>query len=297
MVWLNYHHLYYFYVIAREGSIAKASKHLRLSPSSLSIQLRQLEEIFEQRLFDRSKQNLILTGTGRLVFEYAAEIFRLGAEMMEAVKGRKEAGPLRLNLGILDSIPKAIAHEFVVAAYTIDECFVSVVEAGSEELLNSLRGHALHLTLTNSHAPMTSKADLFSRCVADLPVAVFGAPQFAFLRDNFPQSLNAQPFILPTLDSKLRNDIEHYFERSNLTPRIIGESQESELDKRLASSGHALIAMSSYGIEPEVEAGKLIEIGVLETLREQIWLTGVKAHVINPIAAQLLETFALAAPS
>ncbi|WP_141732471.1 LysR family transcriptional regulator [Oligoflexus tunisiensis] len=296
MTWVNYHHLYYFYVIAREGSIAKAARRLRLSQSTLSIQLRQLEELFDQKLFDRSKQNLMLTGTGRLVYEYAAEIFRIGSEMMEAVKNRKEAGPLRLHLGILDSIPKAMAHELVIAAYAIGDCFVSVVEAGSEELLNGLKAHALHLALTNSHAPMTSKSGLFSRCVADLPVTVFGSPRYAALRENFPQSLNGQPFLFPTLHSKLRHDLEHLFERNNLSPRIVGESQESELDKRLAASGHALIAMSSYGEEPLVQEGKIIEIGVLEALREQIWLTGVKMHVVNPIAAQLLETFTLTAP-
>jgi LysR family transcriptional activator of nhaA len=296
MAWVNYHHLYYFFVIAREGSIAKAARRLRLSQSTLSIQLRQLEELFDQKLFDRSKQNLMLTGTGRLVYEYAAEIFRIGAEMMEAVKNRKEAGPLRLHLGILDCIPKAVAHELVTAAYAIGECFVSVVEAGSEELLNDLKAHSLHLTLTNSHAPMSSKAGLFSRCVADLPVTVYAAPQYAPLRKNFPKSLNGQPFLFPTLDSKLRLDLEHFFERNNLSPRIVGESQESELDKRLAASGHALIAMSSYGEEPLVQEGKIIEIGVLESLREQIWLTGVKMHVVNPIAAQLLETFTLMGP-
>jgi LysR family transcriptional activator of nhaA len=294
MTWVNYHHLYYFYVIAREGSIAKASRRLRLSQSTLSIQLRQLEDLFEQKLFDRSKQNLKLTGTGRLVYEYAAEIFRLGSEMLEAVKNRKEAGPLRLHLGILDSIPKAIAHDLVAAAYAAGDCFVSVIEAGSEELLSGLKAHTLHLTLTNSHAPMKSQSGLFSRCVADLPVAVYGSPKFTNLRKKFPASLKAQPFVLPSLHSKLRHDLEHFFERNGIAPKIIGESQESELDRRLASSGHALIAMSSYGTEPLVQEGQLIEIGVLEALREQIWLTGVKMHVVNPIAAQLLETFSLA---
>jgi LysR family transcriptional activator of nhaA len=294
MAWINYHHLYYFYLIAREGSMAKAARRLRLSQSTLSIQLRQLEELMGQKLFDRSKQNLMLTGTGRVVYEYASEIFRLGSEMLEAVKSRKGAGPLRVKLGILDSIPKGIAHELVIAAYAIGDCFVSVMEAGSEELLGDLKSHRLDLALTNSHAPLTSKSGLFSRCVADLPVVVYGAKKYASLRRNFPDSLNEQPFILPSVHSKLRHDLEHHFKRNRLSPRVIGESQESELDKRLALSGHALIALSSYGTEPFVEDGKLIKIGVFEALREQIWLTGVKMHVVNPIAAQLLETFSLA---
>jgi len=265
-----------------------------LSQSTLSIQLRQLEELMGQKLFDRSKQNLMLTGTGRLVYEYASEIFRLGSEMLEAVKSRQGVGPRRINLGILDSIPKSIAHELVIAAYAIGDCFVSVREAGSEELLGDLKSHRLDLALTNSHAPLTSKSGLFSRCVADLPVVVYGAKKYASLRKNFPDSINDQPFILPSLHSKLRHDLEHHFERNRLAPRVIGESQESELDKRLALSGHALIALSSYGSEPFLDDGKLMKIGVFDALREQIWLTGVKMHVVNPIAAQLLETFSLA---
>lgn len=296
MSWINYHHLFYFHTIAHQGSIAKASRLLRIGQPALSVQLKLLEEAMGAKLFDRKAQRLALTSTGKMVLAYADAIFKLGAEMMEAVKvGRTDENP-RLDIGILDSVPKAAAHQLVAAALEHGDCFVSVSEAGSDELLEGLMARRLHLILTNSHAPLAKRSDFYSRCVGDLPVIICGAAKFEKLRKNFPRSLNGQPFLLPMPHSKLRNDLEHFFENAEIRPCIIGESQESELDKRLAMSGHALIALSSFGLESLLQQRKLACIGAITSIREQIWVTGVRRHRSHPIAAELLESFEIQHP-
>lgn len=124
MGWLNYHHLYYFHVIAREGSIAKASRILLIGQSALSIQLKQLEEFLEIRLFKRKSQRLILTESGDLVLKYANAIFGLGTEMLEAISENRSASSIRLDIGVLDSVPKSVAHQLVKKAMTADNCYV-----------------------------------------------------------------------------------------------------------------------------------------------------------------------------
>jgi LysR family transcriptional activator of nhaA len=291
MTWLNYHHLFYFHAIAHQGSIAKASRTLRLGQSALSIQLKQLEEAFGARLFDRKGQRLALTPIGQTVLEYADAIFKLGTEMVETVKERRSTSKVRLDVGVLDGVPKSVAHRLVASAIDAGNCYVSVTEAGVDELLQGLLAHRLHLILTDSHAPIAPSSELFSRCVGDLSVVVCGAPKFARLARGFPGSLDGKPFLLPGPQSKLRNDLDHFFSSVGVRPDLVGESQESELDKRLALSGHALIVSSRHGVKTQLAEGKLVSIGTLESVREQIWLTGVRRHVANPIAAELLKTF------
>jgi LysR family transcriptional activator of nhaA len=293
LTWLNYHHLYYFHIIAREGSIARASRILRIGQSALSIQLKQLEESFETKLFDRNAKKLTLSKMGQVVFNYSTAIFKLGDEMVEAVKEGRTTPLVKVDIGVLDSVPKSVTHQLVVAALGIQRCYVSITEAGGEELLQDLKLHKLHLVLTNSHAPITKHSDLFSRSVGEFPVVICGAPKFQRLVKTFPKSLDGQPFILPTSHSKLRNDIEHFFAMNDIGPVILGESQDSELDKRLALSGHALIAISRFGVKSELNAKKLICIGNLKSVKEQVWLTGVRRHIANPVASRLLDTFVL----
>lgn len=291
MSWFNYHHLYYFHVIAREGSIAKASRILRIGQSALSIQLKTFEASLGVKLFERKAQKLRLTHVGKMVFSYATSIFKMGDEMVEAVQENKATTKIKVDIGVLDSVPKSVTHQLVVAALKLGDCFVSVVEGGGPELLQSLKQHKLHLVLTNSHAPLAPESDLLSRQIGEFPVVICAAPKFEKLKKSFPQSISGQPFILPTSHSKLRSDLEFFFKMNEVTPRILGESQESELDKRMALSGHAIIAISKHSVIEELGSGQLVSLGVLKSIKEQVWLTGIKRHIDNPIAATLLKDF------
>jgi LysR family transcriptional activator of nhaA len=292
--WLNYHHLFYFYTIAREGSIAKASRRLRVGQPALSTQLKQLEEGLGHPLFAREQQRLIITPFGNGVLEYATEIFRLGRELQESASGGKtNTEKITLQIGALDSVPKDIVHRLVTCAYEIKDCYVSVIEAGVDDLLRELLQHRLHLVIANTPAPIAPRSQFYSRSLGEMPVIVCGAPKFRQLKENFPNSLNGKPFIIPSRHSKLRFDIEQFFEAKHLKPNIIGDSMESELDKRLALSGHALIAIAEQSVKRIIDEGALVKIGSLKGVSEHLWLTAVKRHVPNPVAAELLQSFTL----
>ncbi len=294
MKWLNYHHLYYFFVIAREGSIAKASRRLRLGQPALSTQLKQLESLVGHPLFTRQQQRLTITPFGQHVLEYATEIFRLGSELQESAKeGGAVSRKIVLQIGALDSVPKDIVHQLVVRAYEISDCYISVIEAGVDDLLRELQQHHLHLIIANSPAPIAPRSQFYSRSVGEMPVIICGAPKFASLKKGFPESLNGKPFIIPSRHSKLRSDIEQFFESKSLAPKIIGDSMEAELDKRLALSGHALIAVAEQSVQRILHDGALVKIGALKGISEHVWLTAIRRHIPNPVASELIQSFSI----
>src|SRR5215510_11454433 len=119
MEWLNYHHLFYFWTVARTGSIAEASKELLLAPLTISAQITRLQETLGERLFSRSGRRLVLTEAGRVVFRYAEDIFGLGKELVDTLKDRPTGRPLRVQIGVADVVPKVIAHRLIAPALKV----------------------------------------------------------------------------------------------------------------------------------------------------------------------------------
>jgi LysR family transcriptional activator of nhaA len=289
--WLNYHHLYYFHAIARDGGMAKAAKRLGVGQPALSTQLKQLEERLGFALFERKSRSLLLTEKGRIVYEYATEIFRLGQEMIEAANDRLVTEQVHLAIGAVDSLPKLVLHELVESAYRLADCYVSMLEGDGERLFRELNAHRVDLVLSNSPAPLRGDNRLVSRRVAEIPVVICGAPPFAKLKRGFPRSLEDQPFILPTRHSKLRQDVDHYFEAREIRIRSAGETQDSEAQKLLAVSGRALIPIAEAAVKAQLRDGSLVRIGALEHVSEQIWLTTAARRVRNELASKLMKSF------
>ncbi len=192
--WLNYHHLYYFRVIASEGSIAKAAQKLRLGQPTLSAQLKQLEDRIGIQLFDRQHKKLILTESGRIALEYATEIFKMGHEMVEVLHDRLIPERTHVQLGALDSILKHLIFRLVKAAYALGPCSVSILEGKDDELIRELSTHRIDLILTNHIPSIADGKHIYSRLIAKLPVVVCAAPQFKSLKKGFPTSLNLPRF-------------------------------------------------------------------------------------------------------
>lgn len=291
MKWLNYHHLFYFHAIAKEGGVAKAARALKIGQPALSTQLKQFEAQLGYALFERKKQTLALTERGQVVFEYASEIFRLGHEMIEAAEDRLSAQRVHLQVGALDSLPKALVHKLVEAAYSIGNCYVTVLEGSGERLFKELKAHRVDLVLTDSSVPVGLGQQLYSKLVADMPVVICGAPGHAHLSARFPQSLAGQPFILPTSDSKLRQDVDHYFSALGVDISAIGETQDSEVQKLLALSGRALIPIALPAVKENLKEKRLVKIGTLGNVSEQLWLTAAQRRIENPVAAELMKSF------
>lgn len=294
MKWINYHHLLYFFTIAQEGGIAKAARKLRVGQPALSTQLKQLEQSLGYALFERSKKKLFLTEKGKVVFEYAAEIFRLGQEMLAAADDQLPGKQIHLQIGALDSLPKVLIHRLVEAAYAIGPCVVSVLEGEGDRLFRELMTHRVDLVLTNNPAALESSGTFFSKRVAEMKVVVCGAPKFKHLRNGFPRSLQLHPFILPTEHSKLRRDVRHFFETQDIRIRVIGETQDIEVQKLIALSGHGLIPVALPAVQEQLKQGALVQVGELRNVSEQLWLTSASRRVQNPIASRLMKSFQVA---
>lgn len=291
MKWLNYHHLLYFRVIAREGGIAKAAKKLRLGQPTLSTQLKQLEDSLGQRLFDRNNRRLTLTEAGKVALDYANEIFGLGDELLNVLQDETFSSRVKLNVGVLDSVPKVCVVRLTEEARRLGECSVCLLEGKADELFRELFAHQLDLVITN-HTPTFGENHLaYTKTIARFPVSVFAAPQFAKLEDGFPQSLAGEPFILPTLHSKLRHDLDHFFRTQGLSIETIVETQDTSLQKLLCVQSVGLIAIPEFAGAQLVEEGKVVRIGRLNGVIEEIWLVAAARRIENPIASKLMKSF------
>lgn len=292
MTWLNYHHLYYFYVIAKEGGVAKASRFLRLGQPTLSTQLRQFEDALGTKLFLRQGKQLVLTEAGRIAFDYASEIFRLGTEFIQTLTGGGvSSSRMVLKVGVLDSLPKTFLKQMIESVQSVGNSYVSVTEGPMDVLLRELGAHRLDLVMSSVPAPASTTLKYVSRSIGSSQVVVMGGKRFQGLKRKFPESLTDQPFFFPTAHSKLRSDIDHVFRLHNVKVIPLGETQDTALQKLLVASGQTLAAMSRVAAESLLEQKAAIVIGTLPNIEEQYWLISMERRMANPLAAHLSESF------
>lgn len=292
MEWLNYHHLLYFWVVAREGSIAKASEQLRLAQPTISGQLRALEQSLGEKLFARSGRGLKLTETGQVVFRYAGEIFGTGQELMDVLKGRPSGSPVRFIVGVADVIPKLVAYRLLEPALHLPESVQIVCrEDRTERLLAELSVHELDLVLSDAPIAPTVKVRAFSHLLGECGVTFFAAgKRAAMLRRNFPRSLDEAPFLLPPEPTTLRRSLEHWFDSQNIRPRLAGEFDDSALLKEFGHAGMGIFVVPSV-IEAEVRRRyKVRPVGRSEQIRERFYAISLEKKIRHPAVAAMSET-------
>ncbi len=291
--WLNYHHLYYFMTIAELNSISKAAEKLLLGQPTLSAQLKQFEDTLGVQLFERQHKKLILTEHGALALEYARNIFKLGGEMYEALHDRLKPSKINVQLGALDSVPKQVMLQLTQAALKISPCSISLVEGKFDELMRDLGAHKVDLAITNFLPKLESTKGLYHKVISKKTVGIYGSPEYKRLRKNFPKSIDGQPFVLPTYDSQMRYDLEHWLRLNQLTIDVVAETQDTALKKLMAVNNMAMIPAASHTVRRQVFAGELVLIGELENVTEELYLISSQRKIANPVAAELMKSFAL----
>jgi LysR family transcriptional activator of nhaA len=291
--WINYHHLFYFKAIAEEGSVSKAAEKLRIGQPTLSAQLKLFEDTMGIQLFERQHKKLILTEQGRVALDYARTIFKMGAEMYEVLHDRIKPMKTSLHIGALDSIPKYMIVELVKQAVQVGPCQITLSEGKPDELLRELTAHRVDLMVTNFLPAGVDAKGLSPRSITKKNVAFYGAPVYRSLRKDFPQSLSGQPVILPTFDSKLRQDLEHWARLHKIDWDVLTESQDISVKKLLATNELGLIATATHAVTRQVREGALVEIGVLQGVHEELFLMTAQRRMENPIATQLLNHFSI----
>ncbi len=290
-VWLNYHHLYYFKVISAEGSIAKAAEKLRLGQPTLSAQLKQFEASLGVQLFERQHKKLTLNETGKIVRDYANEIFRMGSEMVEVVHDKLPARRVHVQIGALDSVPKHLTLAISKAALSLGNCVVSILEGKADELLRELTSHKIDLIVSNFVPTLVESSGLYSRSIVKSPVLICGAPQFQALKKGFPKSLNQAPFIMPTSHSKLRHDLEHYFKLSGIHIDVVAETQDTAIQKLMGVEGLGLVPMTPTAVQDYIKRKDLYELGRLPGVSEELFLISASRKIANPISSALMKNF------
>jgi len=282
--WVNYHHLLYFWVVAREGGLLPAGKVLQLSHPTLSAQIHALEDHLGEKLFMKVGRKLALTDVGRVAFRYADEIFTLGREMVDAVKGRSTGQPLRLDVGVVDVVPKLIVRRLLQPALSLPEPVKIVCyEDSYDKLLADLTLHTLDIVIADSPVPAGSSVRAFSHLLGETGVSFFGAPALAStFKRGFPKSLDGAPTLLPLENSALRRMLNQWFDRHGIKPRVVAEFEDSALLKVFGSDGVGIFVAPTV-VEKEVSYQYDVSvIGRAEEVKERFYAVSVERRLKNP---------------
>jgi LysR family transcriptional activator of nhaA len=284
MEWLNYHHLLYFWMVAKTGSVSAAAAELSLAQPTVSGQIRLLEHTLGERLFDRVGRRMELTEVGREVFRYADEIFSLGRELLGAVKGRPTGRPVRLSVGVADAVPKLIAYRLLEPALRLPEkVWILCREDRSDRLLAELALHSLDLVLSDAPVGPGMSIRAFSHLLGECGVTVFGAAALAAkYRRGFPHSLDGAPLLLPTENSALRRSLDQWFDSVQIRPRVVSEFEDSALLKVFGQAGIGLfLAPSAIDVEVQKQYGVKV-VGRIEAVKERFYAISVEKRLKNP---------------
>ena len=291
MQWLNYHHLFYFWTVARMGGVTAASHEIGLAQPTISAQIRSLEQELGQRLFDRVGRRLELTDTGRTVYRYANEIFSLGRELQDTLSGGAPDLREKLRVGVADVLPKMVATRVLAPLLSGDEEIRLVCYEGKPaELLARLGSHELDLVLSDAPVGVENNIRAFNHELGECGVSVFAPKkQAARYRRRFPAALDGAPFIAPTDNTSLRRMLDYWFSQRGIRPRIVAEFEDSALLKAFSQSTGAVFAAPSLVKSWIADAYGVSEVGTIEGVRERFFAISLERKVRNPAVARLLE--------
>lgn len=291
MEWLNYHHLLYFYVAAREGSVSRAAERLHLTHPTISGQIRNLERALGERLFRKKGRGLELTEMGRTVYRYAEDIFSLGRELLDTVRGRPTGQPVRLVVGVADVVPKLVVRRLLEPALrTIEDLRLVCRDDRTDRLISQIASFEVDVVITDSPLPPGSHVRAFSHEIGECGTALYGTPRIAAkYRKRFPNSLAGAPFLLPTPNAQLRRNLDLWFDRVGIRPRIVGEFEDSALLKTFGIDGLGLFP-APLVIEDQLKATYGAKrIGILPEIRERFFVISPEKRLRNPAVVAILE--------
>jgi LysR family transcriptional activator of nhaA len=288
---LNYTHLMYFWTVAREGTITRASEVLHLTPQTISGQLKLLDEAVGEPLFNRVGRGLVLTETGQVVKQYADEIFMLGAELTQRVKSKQALIPSTLNVGIVNSIPKLVALRILKPAFEMEEP-VRVVcrENDLESLLGELALHRLDLLISDRPIPAGTSVKAYNHPLGDSGISLFAHESIAEqYRPGFPESLHEAPMLLPALESPLRSSLEDWFDAVRVRPRVLAEFDDSALLKAFGNAALGVFPAPAVIAEEVVSVYHSRLVGHVDAMRESYYAISPERKIKHPAVLHIKE--------
>lgn len=289
---LNYNHLLYFWTVAREGSISKATQSLHLTPQTISGQLKLLEESVGEPLFNRVGRGLVMSETGHMVYQYADEIFTLGSELTSRVKTGRVIVPATLTVGMVNSIPKLVASR-VLQPVLQSEVPTRLVcrEGGLEALLGDLAVHQLDLVLSDRPIPPGLSVKAFSHALGASDIAFFAKKGTTRKYEkDFPASLDQAPILLPTVENPIRRALDDWFDQQGVSPTLVAEFEDSALMKAFGEAGSGIFpAPAAISNEVEQMYG-CRRIGASISVEEKYYAISPERKLKHPAVLKIIDT-------
>jgi LysR family transcriptional regulator, transcriptional activator of nhaA len=290
--WLNYHHLYYFWTVARTGSIRQASRELRVSAPAISTQLRSLEDNLGEKLLIRKGRNLVLTEIGKVVFGYAEEIFALGRELLATVRDRPTGRPSRLVVGIVDVLPKMIAQWLIAPALRLHDPVRIVCSEGSSDFLVSQLGiHELDVVLSDEPNDPGNSIRAYNHLLGECGTTFVATAKLAkALKGDFPRSLHHAPILLPTENTGIRRNLDSWFDAQAIRPVIAGEFQDYALLRAFGQEGTGVFPIPAVFETQLKRHDSLQSLGRTEEVRNRFYAISVERKLKHPAVVAICDT-------
>ena len=292
MEWINYHHLLYFWTVVRAGSIGRASEQLRLAPPTISAQLRSLEESLGEKLLMRSPRGVQATEIGQIVFRYADDIFSLGRELLDTVKGRPTGQPLQLVIGIADVLPKEISHSLIGPALKLSEQVqITCREDNQEHLLAQLAIQELDVVLSDSPIGPPAKIRAFNHQLGECGMTFFATPELSKeYRGPFPGVLQGAPMLLPADNTNVRRALDQWFDAQQIRPFVVGQFEDFALLRRFGEGGAGVFAAPSILETQFRRERKLRVMGRANAVRNRFYAISVERKLKHPAVVAICES-------
>ncbi len=284
MEFLNFHHLRYFWVVAKEGGLRRAAEKLHISQPTISAQIAALESVVGEKLFRRGGRALALTEVGQHVFIYAEEIFSIGQDLLDSVKQRPTSRPLRLRLGVADALPKLVTYQIIKPIFHLPQPVqVSCWETKVSDMLVELTAYRLDLVLADEPASSGVSTNVFNHFLGECDVTFCAEPRLAAkLRRGFPKSLNGAPALLPMSSSGLRRSLEKWFHATGIRPRLVGEVEDPAFVNILALHGLGFMTVPTLVAKEIVTRFGFRSIGRTDDCKQQFYAITPERKLTHP---------------
>ncbi len=281
----------YFWTVARKGGLAPAAKELRLSPSTVSTQIQQLEHVLGYELFDRSGRHLVINDIGQIVYRYAEEIFTLGRELQDALEDRPLQRPIRFQIGIADVIPKLLAVKLLEPILDYPQGIHLVCrEDHPDNLVSQLILHDLDMVITDAPISSDLRVRGFSHLLGESEISVFAdSKQSALYKKGYPGSLDGAPCILPGDRSVLRRSLEQWFESHKIRPKVVAECDDNALLMVMGQDGVGFFAAPSVVGNEIAKHYHVREVGRLDGIVEKYYAISMDRRIKHPAVLAIVE--------
>lgn len=285
----NYRHLYYFWVVAKEGGIARAAARLGMAVQTVSTQVRELERALGHALLKPAGRGLVLTEAGRAALQQADHIFQIGEQLPAAVRDAVSTPMVRLAVGVSDGLPKLVVRSLMSAVLREPNLRLVCHSDEFEDLLADLALHRFDIVLADRPAPSHASVRVYSHVLGSSPLAWYAPPALqAAARRQFPQSLAQVPVLLPTTHGAARALLDHWFERQGIRPRVVAEFEDSALLKTFGASGMGVFPAAEIVHEELMSRYGVKRVGRCEGVEERFYAIGTEKKVTHPLVQRLL---------